>query len=500
MKTDDTLVAHIDPVLLADLAPYRLLREIGRGGMSVVYEALDTRTAQRAALKVLALPFSVTADQRSELVARFRREERAVTGLSHPNIVAIQEIGERTGVHYIAMEYLPGESLRARLERGALSLPEAGRVLAQIAAALEAVHGAGIVHRDVKPSNIMLLPDGSAKLLDFGVARHSDDTAITSGGLVVGSPAYLSPEQVRGGTGTAASDIWALGVLLYEMLAGHPPFQATDVAAVMYQVIHEPPPPLTGLPPGMAKVVKRALDKTPERRFPSALALADAFAATLPAERPAVIASQMPRSAAAPRWLWAFLPVLIVSALVWGLAGRHAPAPAPALSVRNPVPAPAAVPASESASVSVPAAVPAAAVPAAPQKKLPTLAPVKTVRVPPPVRPKTVAQRLPATPDRRTPRVVRRPQTVAAARPGSPHLLAEKQLKPTLRPAVHFPKPLRPLPAVAETPLDAPPIPAPPPSRPAQFRPLPARPKHSKADDDAAGAARLQKFIWSEGR
>ena len=495
MKTDDRPVAHIDPLLEADLAPYRLLREIGRGGMSVVYEALDTRGGQRVALKVLALPFSVTAAQRSDLVARFRREERAVTQLSHPNIVAIQEIGERTGVHFIAMEFLPGESLRARLERGPLPLPEANRVLAQIAAALTAVHEAGIVHRDVKPSNIMLLPDGSAKLLDFGVARHSDDTAITSGGLVVGSPAYLAPEQVRGGTGTTSSDVWALGVLLYEMLAGRPPFQATDVAAVMYQVIHEPPPLLTGLPPGMAKVLKRALDKTPERRFPSALALSEAFTATLPTERsvPRSVPPRVSGPAASPRWLWATLPVLFVLALVWGFYGRQHP--------RSPRPT-AAVPVASTPVASTPVVVPFSAPPAAPlpaPKAAPAAPRLKASSQPsaPPVR-HFVAQALPSTPKRHAVRAARRPRPVSASRPRPASLVATR---PAARPAVAALPPHRTAPVVTVS--AAPPLEAtapPPPAQPASLRPAPPRSKPSKADDDAAEAARLQRFIWSEGR
>lgn len=498
MKTDDTLTALADPPLAADLAPYRLLREIGRGGMSVVYEALDTRAGQRVALKVLALPFSVTAAQRSELVARFRREERAVTQLSHPNIVAIQEIGERTGVHFIAMEFLPGESLRARLERGPLPLPEAGRVLAQIAAALTAVHEAGIVHRDVKPSNIMLLPDGSAKLLDFGVARHSDDTAITSGGLVVGSPAYLAPEQVRGGTGTTASDVWALGVLLYEMLAGRPPFQATDVAAVMYQVIHEPPPSLSGLPPGMAKVLKRALDKTPERRFPSALALAEAFAATLPAARSVPL--PMPPRVSGPtvpsRWLWATLPLLFVLALAWSFYGRRpAPAPSPQPIAAVPV---AMLPSTVSppAPDPVPSPVPVPkAVPAAPRPKVAHLPLAPSVR-------HSVALAPPSSPKRHVVHTARRPRAVPVSRP-RPTLLLAARPRPAPRPAVHTLPPHRPVPA--ETASAAPPLEAaaPPPPAPVhsvQTRPSPPQRKPSKADEDATGAARLQKFIWSEGR
>lgn len=495
MQTEETAIAPPNPVT-SDLTPYRLLREIGRGGMSVVYEALDTRTGQQAALKVLALPFAVTPTRRHDLVARFRREERAVAQLSHPNIVAIHEIGERGGVHFIAMEFLPGESLRARLERGPLTLPEAQSVLTQIAAALTAVHGAGIVHRDVKPSNIMLLPDGSAKLLDFGVARHADDTAITSGGLVVGSPAYLSPEQVRGGAGTAASDVWALGVLLYEMLAGHAPFQATDVAAVMYQVIHEPPRPLPGLPPGLSKVLKRALEKAPERRFPSASALAEAFTNALPVER---ASRPQPRPVALPRWAWGVLPLLFVLAVVIGLHGRPqavVPAPPLPMSPSSPMaalPAPAdpvpadPVPADPVPAVTVPV-VPAAARPVprpavTPVRRptaVPLAAPVSAaVR---PRRPRPSVKQVPAAPVTPKPVLVRLPPPHAAV----PHRNTEPE-------------------TVAQTtPEDTPPVevaPPPIPARPAPVaaRPAPARPKPSKAEEDAE-AERLQRFIWSEGR
>ena len=494
MNTEATLIADINPALGADLTPYRLLREIGRGGMSVVYEACDVRTGQRVALKVLALPFAVTAARRSDLVARFRREERAVSRLSHPNIVTIQEIGERGGLHFIAMEYLPGESLRARLERGPLPLPEAGRVLTQIAAALMAVHGAGIVHRDVKPSNIMLLPDGSAKLLDFGVARHSDDTAITSGGLVVGSPAYLSPEQVRGGDGTAASDVWALGVLLSEMLAGHPPFRATDVAAVMYQVIHEPPRPVPGLPPAVGKVLKRALDKAPERRFPSAQALAEAFAAALPAEA-SPAASRQKRSAPPRGWPWASLPLVFLAAAWWGFHGQRPVAPIAAAPTVAAMPT-AALPAEDHAPPPV-SALPPVSAPAQSRPKLRRVPPV------PAVRPKKPALSPPAAPLRQAaPVTVRlhtvrlhtvRPHVVSASPPSIPRVLAAKP-SPVVPPA-------RPVPARVEaaSPALAPPVAAIVPE-PGPPLPHPPRPKPSQADDDAEEAARLQKFIWSEGR
>ena len=493
MQTDQTRIAELDPALGAelgtDLAPYRLLREIGRGGMSVVYEALDTRTGQHVALKVLALPFAATAARRSDLVARFRREERAVTRLSHLNIVGIKEIGERGGLHFIAMEYLPGESLRARLERGPLSLLEADRVLTQIAAALMAVHGAGIVHRDVKPSNIMLLPDGSAKLLDFGVARHPDDTAITSGGLVVGSPAYLSPEQVRGGEGTTASDVWALGVLLSEMLAGHPPFRAAEVAAVMYQVIHEPPRLLPGLPPAVGKVLKRALDKVPARRFPTAQALAEAFASALPAAASSVGASRQAAFALPRWWPWAALPLLFLVA-AWGsfYGHRRASAPPPAPSAVLP---PAALP---------PAALPVvAAVP--PVVPAPVSSHPEASRVPsvPAVRPEKLAQTPPAALPRHAAPAAVRPRVVPVPLPPAPRVLAKEPVPSVPRPVAHTSPLPRPVPARVEAAAPVPPVTFAVPEPMLSPR-QPPRPKPAKTDDDAEAAAQLQKFIWPEGR
>jgi len=258
---------------------YRHLREIGRGGMSVVYQASDMETDRTVAVKILALPPALSPEQQAALIGRFAREAQAVSQLSHPNIVAISEVGTWQKTHFLAMEHLEGETLRARLDRGQMSTAQAQGVVVQIASALDAIHAAGIVHRDVKPANIMLLPGGAAKLLDFGIARHSDDATITSTGTIVGSPAYMAPEQVVGEKGTASSDIWALGVLLYEMLAGRPPFSGDTIPSVLYQVTHAVPPPVPGLPGPLSKVLRRALAKDPLRRYANAGALAAALRA-----------------------------------------------------------------------------------------------------------------------------------------------------------------------------------------------------------------------------
>ncbi len=274
MDPIDTLVMDADASHAPVPGRYSHLREIGRGGMSVVYQARDTQTDRTVAVKVLTLPPALSSEQQGALIGRFAREAQAVSQLSHPNIVTITEVGTWQGTHFLAMELLEGETLRARLDRGMLSAAQVQGVIVQIASALDAIHAAGIVHRDVKPANIMLLPGGVVKLLDFGIARHSDDATITSTGTIVGSPAYMAPEQVLGQKGTVATDVWALGVLLYEMLAGRPPFSGDTIPSVLYQVTHAAPPPVPGLPGPLNKVLRRALAKDPARRYPDASSLA----------------------------------------------------------------------------------------------------------------------------------------------------------------------------------------------------------------------------------
>ena len=259
------------------LGPYTLIRQIGQGGNSVVHQAVDRRTGKAVALKAHVIPPSLSSGERAGLLVRFGREAQAMARLSHPNIVAIHEVGEQDGTHFLAMEYLEGQTLRERLTRGPLTPTQAAPILAQIAGAVDAVHAAGIVHRDIKPGNIMLLPDGRAKLLDFGIARQSEDTTVTAAHSIVGSPAYMAPEQVNGDLGDPASDIWALGVLLYEMLAGRPPFQGANIPSVLFQVTHATPPPVLHVGGTVQRVLRRALEKAPVRRYPTARALADAL-------------------------------------------------------------------------------------------------------------------------------------------------------------------------------------------------------------------------------
>ena len=258
------------------LAQYTLIREIGCGAMSTVYQALDTRLGRMVALKLLLAPTVPSTDQQHRYIQRLRREATLIAQLSHPNVVTIHDVGEHAGQHFIVMEYLSGISLRAHMDQKRLSLAEVSRILDQVADALDAVHAQEIVHRDIKPSNIVLLPDGQVKLLDFGVARQSDGATLTQTGLLIGSPAYMSPEQARGDTATPASDLWAIGVLLYEMLAGRPPFSGTNISSVLYQVVHEQPAPLAGWHVSVQKIVQRALQKDPAKRYRCARELAEA--------------------------------------------------------------------------------------------------------------------------------------------------------------------------------------------------------------------------------
>jgi serine/threonine protein kinase len=334
-ETAETQRVRSDPATAQIVAHYTLRREIGRGGMSSVHEAEDTRTGTSYAFKLLTLPPALTPGEKDNLIARFDREARTVARLSHPSIVDIHEVGQSEGQHFIVMEFLRGETLRERMARERLTPEEAQKILSQIAGAIDAVHAAGIVHRDIKPTNIMLLPDGTAKLLDFGIACSSDETTITSTGILVGSPSYLSPEQIKGEAGTAATDLWALGVLAYEMLAGHPPFTGQTVASVLYQITNESPARTPGLSIAVQRALRRALDRNPARRYPNAAALVSALSEALSetASRvPIVTPSLPPRSV--PLWLpGAVVLLLLLTGFSWTVLQR----PPAAVFVRAPL-------------------------------------------------------------------------------------------------------------------------------------------------------------------
>jgi serine/threonine protein kinase/tetratricopeptide (TPR) repeat protein len=260
----------------AKIGHYKITRKLGAGGMGVVYEARDERLQRPVALKMMLLLADDTARQ------RFWREARAAASVNHPNVCQIYEVGEDNGQLFIAMELLEGEALAEHLSQGPLSVDRAVPIALDILGALSALHARGIVHRDLKPSNVFLTRHG-VKLLDFGLARPELDQTIgaasglTRTGIVMGTPRYMAPEQINGDAVDARSDLFAVGALLFEMLAGRPAFAGRSVGEVLNATLNEQPPALSGSPAVAAvdRVIRRALAKKPAARPPSADAMAE---------------------------------------------------------------------------------------------------------------------------------------------------------------------------------------------------------------------------------
>jgi serine/threonine protein kinase len=261
------------------LGSFQILRLLGAGGMGEVYLARDKRLDRNVAIKVL--PGEVTTDSVS--VRRFEREAKAASALNHPNIITIYEIGEISGSHYIATEYIEGETLRQRIARHKLSVPDALDIAIQVASALSAAHHAGIIHRDIKPENVMVRPDGYAKVLDFGLVKLSEKEFVdvhsrtktlqntTEPGYVVGTVRYMSPEQARGKPLDARTDIFSLGILLYEMVTGCAPFQGDSMADILAAILQNEPLPLDSYlpdaPEELQRIVSIALRKDNNERY-----------------------------------------------------------------------------------------------------------------------------------------------------------------------------------------------------------------------------------------
>ena len=264
---------------------YRIIAEIGAGGMGVVYKAEDLRLGRLVALKFL--PPQLVRDPDAK--RRFFQEARTASAIDHVNVCTIHDIEETTdGRVFLSMAYCDGETLKKRLERGPLAATEAVRVAVQVARGLARAHQAGIVHRDVKPGNIMVTTEGEAKLLDFGIAKITSVGDLTRTGTTLGTIAYMAPEHVRGGDADERSDVWALGVVLYEMLAGRRPFSGANDYELLQAIVDRPQAPLTGVAgvtDDIARVVERALDKARDRRYANAGELVHALEACVPAPR-----------------------------------------------------------------------------------------------------------------------------------------------------------------------------------------------------------------------
>jgi serine/threonine-protein kinase len=433
----------------ATFGPYRILAPLGRGGMAAVYRAHDPALDRDVALKVLPAEFL----HDPAFAERFRHEARVAARLEHPHVVPIHGYGIEDGRPWMAMRLLGGGSLADRVKRGALPPAEAAAVLQDVAGALDYAHARGVVHRDVKPANVLLDEAGRAYLADFGIARMLEGSPIvTATGLIQGSPSYMAPEQAMGAKVDRLADVYALGVMSFECLTGRVPYTGTTPVAILMKHVQEPvpQPPASELAPPLAAVVRRALAKAPADRWPSAGALADALAAAAAGAPPPTTAETLPtlvaeptpapprppaRSAAGPapaarrpgrRLAWAAAAILALAGGV-GLLGWLALPRADPPSAPSPAPTVLAKAAPSPAAASRPTPTP----PPSPTP-WPSPRPTPLPTVPPPTAPPATAP--PAeTPPAETPPAAVEPEPVAA-RPASGRIrvYCEAKLEPAL--------------------------------------------------------------------
>jgi tRNA A-37 threonylcarbamoyl transferase component Bud32 len=312
---------------------YQPVARLGAGAFGEVQRAHDRLLGRDVAVKRIRLEAFVEPARLEEVKKRLVREARVAARLRHRNIVTTHDIVSAPDTSFIVMELVEGETLQTLLaRRGRLGLEETVRILEQVAAALDHAHASGVVHRDVKPANIMIEPSGHVKVMDFGIAKLDEGANLTSTGAIMGTPNYMAPEQARGESVDARSDLFSLGCVLYECLSGTRPFQSPSVGAILVKILTEEPPPVDvaalGLPPGLVPVLRRATAKDPSARFPSGAAVIEALRGL-----DASAASSVPPAAARGRRVRrvasAAAAVVLVAALVWiGLALRP-PRPLP---------------------------------------------------------------------------------------------------------------------------------------------------------------------------
>ncbi len=292
------------------LAHYRITAAIGAGGMGQVYRATDTKLDREVALKVLPKEFARSAD----MLARFRREARAVASLNHPHVVTIHSVEEADGVHFLTMELIEGQSLSALIPAGGMPLPEIVSIATSLAEALSAAHGKGIIHRDLKPANIMVTKDGVVKVLDFGLAKLADPEAVeanpdqstrmrTEDGVIMGTRPYMSPEQVQGAPLDHRTDIFSLGVVLHEMTTGRRPFEGRTSADLFAAILRDPAPAVaeqrSDVPADLSSVIRRCLEKDPRKRIQTALDVSNELRRGRPARDAASVLKPPPIPATA---------------------------------------------------------------------------------------------------------------------------------------------------------------------------------------------------------
>jgi serine/threonine-protein kinase len=310
------------------LGKYEIKRTLGRGAMGVVYEGWDPIIARRVAIKTVKLPDD-SDPETEDALARFRREAQAAGRLTHPNIVAVFDYGETSDLAYIVMEFVDGPPLKASLDKQErFALADTARVMQDLLAGLQFSHERGVVHRDIKPANVMLTSAGQAKIADFGIARI-ESSSMTQAGTLLGTPAYMSPEQFMGQVVDARTDIYSAGVLLYQLLTGERPFEGS-MSAIMHKALNTEPPAPSQIsvtaPPSFDAVVRRAMAKRPQDRFPSASAFAEAMRAALEHQaEPAIVEGETTMVAPPPAATGPAAPP--PASIPLAASGRHAGKP-----------------------------------------------------------------------------------------------------------------------------------------------------------------------------